>query len=156
MSQVIISNDVQDYEDCRDVVLRNRHGFAIGTIVDIENHFIVNDGRHKVVFVLDNGHKVFAEYTRLAKKKFIASKKMVQSRIVTANNVLPERKENDNAYAIGKTFYRDGVFAGTIISRSVDDFGPFVKLSTGLKIRVPVTESDEFIDCSDDEFFSVD
>jgi hypothetical protein len=93
MSQVIISNDVQDYQDCRDVVLRNRHGFVIGTIVDIENHFIVNDGRNKVVFVLDNGKKVFAEFTRLAKKKFIASQKMVKSHADSAMaDNLPLRK----------------------------------------------------------------
>jgi hypothetical protein len=153
MSQVIISNDVHDYEDCRDVVLRNRHGFVIGTIVDIENHFIVNDGRNKVVFVLDDGRKVFAEYTRLAKKKFIASEKMVESRIVTVNNVLPERKADDNPYAIGKTFYRDGVFAGVILSRGCDDFGQFVTTSSGMKIRVQSSSSDEFIDDASDDFF---
>lgn len=157
MSEVIISNDVEDYSDCVGQMLRDKHGFIIGEIVEVTTYVMNGYGDRKVVFILADGRKAFAETTRFAKRIRKLSEVIRTSRIndiYIATTLEP--REKPCGYNVGSTIYRDGRYVGTVIGRGYDDFGVYAELSNGSKIHLANTSSDDVIDgvIEDDEVLS--
>jgi hypothetical protein len=145
MSEVVISNDVDDYQECVGEILRDRSGFPIGTIAEVTTYVMNGYGERKAVFILEDGRKVYVELTKFRKRKFIPSAKMEESHKVSVSlmNQISYQPDTDN-FAIGRAFYRSGRYCGTIVSKGADDFGSYVVTNTGVKIRTAGVESDEF------------
>lgn len=157
MSEVIISNQVEDYADCVGMVLRNRHHVIIGTIVDVELHVTEYFHTPKVVFVLEDGRKAYAEMTMLARKKFSITETLTKAYGQNRETVTGVRvAEQTPTFAIGKAIYRDGEYVGTVIRRGNDGFGQYVLLNNNVKIHIPATCEDEIVDIDDDEIIDVD
>ena len=157
MSEIIISNDIEDYRDCIGMTLRGSFGFQLGEIVDVEHHIIAMWNRPRVVFVLDDGMRAFADETHLAKRKSIVTDSMVEARQVRVPESLgvPD-SDNTSALAIGKGVYRNGAYYGTVISDSCDENGRYAKLSSGHKIRLISSGKDEYVNIVEDAYVSVD
>lgn len=152
MSEVIISNDVDDYTNCVGLTLRDKHGFIIGEIVEVTTYVMNGYGERKVVFILDDGRKAYAENTKLAKRirkldNIIRTSRINDIYIATTL----EPREKPSGYAVGSTIYRDGRYVGTVVGRGYDDFGVYAKLSDGTKVHLGNTSSDDAIDGVIDE-----
>jgi len=146
MSEVIISNNIEDYKKYIGITLRNKSGFPIANIVDVisyTNTWNVN----KAVFVLDNGKKVFVNNTKMARRIRSVNTAMKVSRKVSVHDTVCNRTlDVSSPFAIGKSFYRDGEYVGTIVSKGCDDKGSYVQLNNGHKISTVNSSKDEFID----------
>lgn len=153
MSEVIISNNIKDYEDCIGQILRNRSGFQIGIIAEVINHHSIAWNTNRVVLVLEDGRKVYADKTKFAKAFKTVKNNMVISRTYDSNSLLwtsdnfTEIDNKDKVWpSMNKSIYRDGQYVGVITSVKYDDFGAYYSVSNGSKIRIEFQEEDEFID----------
>jgi hypothetical protein len=157
MSEVIISNEIEDYADCVGMILRNRHHVVIGTIVDLELHITAVYYKRRVVFVLDDGRKAFADETRLARKKFHITETLTKAYAENHDTVIGVKSSaQPTSFAIGKGIYRDGEYVGTVVRRGNDGFGEYVVLNNNMKIHIPSAVEDEILDIEDDEIFDVE
>ena len=115
MSEVIISNNIEDYKKYIGITLRNKSGFPIANIVDVisyTNTWNVN----KAVFVLDNGKKVFVNNTKMARRIRSVNTAMKVSRKVSVHDTVCNRTlDVSSPFAIGKSFYKDGEYVDTYI-----------------------------------------
>jgi hypothetical protein len=153
MSEVIISNNIEDYKNCIGEILRNKSGFKIGVIAEVINYHSIAWNTNRIVLVLEDGRKVYADKTKFAKAFKTVSNDMVTSRKYDGNSLLWSSghfTESDNEEkvwpSIGKSIYRDGQYVGVITSVKYDDFGAYYSVSNGSKIRIEFQEEDEFID----------
>lgn len=166
MTDIIVSSNTKDYDNCIGETLRNKQGFPMGIIVDVAlftNHY----NRSRVFFTLDNGRKIFADITDFANFKRNSVSTKVVSRKADGNSLLWSSglmNKNVNDYgiennidddgieldkydsSIGKSIYRDGTYVGIIVSKEYNDFGPYYLVSNGSKIKIELQEEDELFD----------
>lgn len=147
MSEVIISNNVEDYANCVGLTLRDKHGFIIGEIVEVTTYVMNGYGERKAVFILDDGRKAFVELTKFAKRIRKIDNVIRTSRI---NDIYIattfEPRDKPMGYEVGSTVYRDGRYVGTVIRKGYDDFGIYAELSNGAKVHLANATSDDLID----------
>jgi hypothetical protein len=152
MSEVIISNEVEDYQHCIGQMLRNKHGFIVGKIVDVTTYVMNGYGHYKAVFILEDGRKAYVEQTKFAKRVRHLDSVIRTSRIndIYVASTL-EKRPKPKGYDSGSTIYRNGEYVGTVVGKGYDDLGVYAILNNGYKIHLANHNDDELIDGSIEE-----